>query len=352
MRIKVPDYYKDFSCKCGECRHSCCDGWGITVSDEEYFKLIGLDCSAELRRRLDCAFSLLSSGDAARYAQIKRNWLGRCPLQREDGLCALQKECGEDALPKICRLYPRNIVYCTMGEGACSNSCEETVELLMKKKDGLFAIDAESPYAQVIETADSQKLIQSRAFDVMRDRSLSLVKRIAYLGKVLPEIPEDHEKIPSEEELFGTLISLLSEMEKYSPAFEEYSVVKNGAFDAKLVRSSFDRAKEAFYKNFPDCDIWLENIMNNHLFYERFPYSPDGKSVFEMYARLCGVFVLTRFTVITYTENKPTEADFADCISGVFRCFEHSDAESVISAKLKKLGRLSYTFLSNMAERI
>ena len=28
----MPDYYKDFSCKKGDCRFSCCKGWKVTFS--------------------------------------------------------------------------------------------------------------------------------------------------------------------------------------------------------------------------------------------------------------------------------------------------------------------------------
>lgn len=32
----VPDDYADFSCKCGQCRHTCCDGWAVTFPREDY----------------------------------------------------------------------------------------------------------------------------------------------------------------------------------------------------------------------------------------------------------------------------------------------------------------------------
>ena len=32
----VPDNYADFHCKCGQCRHTCCDGWAVTFQREDY----------------------------------------------------------------------------------------------------------------------------------------------------------------------------------------------------------------------------------------------------------------------------------------------------------------------------
>ena len=130
-----PDYFADFHCKGGACRSSCCSGWDIAVDRNDYFRLIGLNCSEDLHRKLECAFRTPEYPTPERFRLISPNWLGRCPLQREDGLCALQCECGEAALPEICRVYPRSF----KREGSnlqacCSNSCEAVVERLMEEE--------------------------------------------------------------------------------------------------------------------------------------------------------------------------------------------------------------------------
>ena len=84
----VPDYYPEFVCKCGECRACCCGcGWGIAVGMEEYFDLLGRDCSPELRDRLDTAFHLADDRSPEHYAMVTPKYDGSCRLQREDGLC-------------------------------------------------------------------------------------------------------------------------------------------------------------------------------------------------------------------------------------------------------------------------
>ena len=108
-KVLVPDYFPDFVCKGGACRAVCCDGWGISVSMEEYFRLLGMDCSPQLRRKIDGAFHLAAHPSPQRYAQVTPNWQGDCPIRREDGLCALQCECGEGVLPTVCRVYPRGL---------------------------------------------------------------------------------------------------------------------------------------------------------------------------------------------------------------------------------------------------
>ena len=35
----IPNYFKKFKCKCGDCRNTCCVGWTVTMSVNEYFKI-------------------------------------------------------------------------------------------------------------------------------------------------------------------------------------------------------------------------------------------------------------------------------------------------------------------------
>jgi hypothetical protein len=51
----VPDYYDHFSCKMGECRAACCEGWPISISLEDYYHLMSEECSPELRQKLEYA---------------------------------------------------------------------------------------------------------------------------------------------------------------------------------------------------------------------------------------------------------------------------------------------------------
>lgn len=108
---------------------------------DEYFRLLGLDCSPGLRARLDGAFHAADAPSPERYAQISHNWLGDCPMQREDGLCALQCECGETALPAVCRRYPRGARGLFDRECACSNSCEAVLEMFWDREAPLGFVE-------------------------------------------------------------------------------------------------------------------------------------------------------------------------------------------------------------------
>ena len=34
MKIFAPDYYRDFKCSAGNCKHSCCIGWEIDIDED------------------------------------------------------------------------------------------------------------------------------------------------------------------------------------------------------------------------------------------------------------------------------------------------------------------------------
>lgn len=74
----VPDDYADFHCKCGKCRHTCCDGWAVTFPREDYFRLLSVPCSPELRRKLDTSLHLADDPTPERYAELLPNWEGHC----------------------------------------------------------------------------------------------------------------------------------------------------------------------------------------------------------------------------------------------------------------------------------
>ena len=149
----VPTYYKDFVCKCGDCRTPCCGGWSVTVSMREYFELLSLECSDELRHKINCALTVINGGNENAYARLTPSWLGTCHLQREDGLCAVHAECGEWSLPNICRVYPRCARSGEILRLCCSSSCEKTVELFMENDGFIDFESAELPNDHMLMTA-------------------------------------------------------------------------------------------------------------------------------------------------------------------------------------------------------
>ena len=194
---RMPDYYPHFACKGGACRATCCRGWDVSLPMDEYFRLLGLDCSPELRARLDGAFHAVDAPSPERYAQISHNWLGDCPMQREDGLCALQCECGETALPAVCRRYPRGARGLFDRECACSNSCEAVLEMFWDREASLGFVEGsdgglfpEAAPAPEPRRAQRYRAIRALCFGTMQDRSLGLAQRLLRIGRMLRALNE------------------------------------------------------------------------------------------------------------------------------------------------------------------
>ena len=40
MILRVPDYFDEFECIAGRCRHSCCAGWEVEIDEKtfDYYK--------------------------------------------------------------------------------------------------------------------------------------------------------------------------------------------------------------------------------------------------------------------------------------------------------------------------
>ena len=54
MKIRVPEYYKDFSCIGGECIDTCCAGWEVDVDKKSsaYYKSVEGTFGDKLRSML------------------------------------------------------------------------------------------------------------------------------------------------------------------------------------------------------------------------------------------------------------------------------------------------------------
>ena len=88
----MPDYYPDFHCKTGMCRAACCVGWNVSLSMQDYFRLLGVECRKHVREKLDCALHVKRYPTEDSYAELVHRYDGNCPLRMENGLCAIHAE--------------------------------------------------------------------------------------------------------------------------------------------------------------------------------------------------------------------------------------------------------------------
>ena len=125
-----PEFYDEFFCIAGECKHSCCKGWEIDIDEGTAAKYLEEMSPFGEKLRENIKFGKPSS---FRLTQDER-----CPFLQDDGLCRIILEKGEDFLCEICSMHPRFFTYYRdfefAGMGLC---CEKSCELLLSSEEKL-----------------------------------------------------------------------------------------------------------------------------------------------------------------------------------------------------------------------
>jgi len=206
MKTVYPDYYKDFRCIAHKCRHSCCIGWEIDIDKEslEFYKNVKGEFGEKLINNI--------SFEGTAHFILKEQ--ERCPFLNENNLCDIYTNLGEDKLCQICSDHPRfynELPYRTeAGLGLC---CEEAASLIITKKEPVKLI-GEDKYT------DSLLLLRSRAFDIITDRSCTVLQRtknlmalfgIEHKGFDILKWADIFESLERLDEKWTLLLSLLKE---------------------------------------------------------------------------------------------------------------------------------------------
>lgn len=320
MRYIVPEYYADFRCKCGKCRASCCEGWSVTVSMNEYFRLLGMDCPPEIRRRLDAALHISPSPSPEHYAEIGKDWTGRCYMHRGDGLCALQAECGEDALPEICRMYPRSVRGGNASKMSCANSCEAVVETLARTTGPLAFSVADSDAApETEEDARIKADVQKECILLMQDRRLPIYARLENIARRLGAEVSGKDNVGLALDALRTVAGCFTDSASAGELCE-CALRRYAGADAAEV---FARDDEALTRRYPANSAAAENLIVNHIFYTDFPYSDRRESEQEDVVSLAAVCAFLRWALAARLASE--DCDAIGATASLFRLIEHSD---------------------------
>lgn len=317
------DYYENFRCKGGACRNSCCEGWQIGVGMQEYFKLIGMDCSEDLHRRLECAFRVPESPSPERFRVIAPDWMGRCPLHGSDGLCMLQKECGADVLPEICRVYPRSMkAEAGMNQACCSGSCEAVVELLQRQDKLEFHFAELAAKPEFNEESQPNLLeIGPECMKKIQQREINLVQRVQSVCSALRAEESPAMDPPAALEL--AMEGLKGVMED-SPSLQFYGAAALERYACADGWSIYAEDRRQFEAHFPAWQRWYENLLANHFLYMDFPCVDARLSQAAACDGLCLLYALLRLIPAAWCAQHPNAEAAVDSIAGIFRLAEHS----------------------------
>ncbi len=138
MKLRVPDYYSEFSCIADKCKDSCCIGWEIDIDEDthDYYRQIEGAFGERLRENM----YITEDGDYS--FRLKEH--GRCPFLNSKNLCDICIELGEEALSEVCTEYPRfAIEYEDVLQKCLSLSCEEVGRILFTRENPVKYVEME-----------------------------------------------------------------------------------------------------------------------------------------------------------------------------------------------------------------
>ena len=137
----VPPYYREFKCKAGDCRDSCCIGWELDIDESSYQRYLGEagPFGERLRAHME---DIREDGEV--FHTFRRDGQ-RCPFLNERNLCDICLELGEEALCVVCTEYPRyTITFNGRTERTLTLSCEEAARLTFDMGEPLRLVPLDS----------------------------------------------------------------------------------------------------------------------------------------------------------------------------------------------------------------
>lgn len=174
MKTIAPDYYMEFACIKGACRHSCCVGWEIDVdpeSRERYRTVRGAVGKKLAENIVDCP-------DVAHF---KLDAEERCPFLQADGLCEMIIALGEASLCQICADHPRFRNFFSdsteLGLGLC---CEAAAGLILSRREptGFITIEDDGADGEAYEDEREIREIRAALIGRAQERGLNVERRL------------------------------------------------------------------------------------------------------------------------------------------------------------------------------
>jgi len=177
MKTVAPDYYKDFHCKAGACKHTCCAGWEIDIDSEtlKRYENIEGELGARLQQGISGGHFVLGAGE-------------RCPFLNETGLCDIITQLGETALCQVCSDHPRFRSFLSdRTEIGLGLTCEAACELILDRTEPLRLITLSDDGESEGLTQDEKDVLALRDEMLMiaQDRSKTIDARLREIAQAV-----------------------------------------------------------------------------------------------------------------------------------------------------------------------
>lgn len=195
MIIVTPHFYKDFKCIAGACPDSCCQGWEVDADDASLEYYGTLSTALEIKQRIDSVLCKDEFGNTIfRLADKKR-----CPFLNNENLCDMHIAIGGEHTPYTCRTFPRFINdFGGTRELGVSFSCPVAADMMHELNEPMtFASECNDELPQ-LNDIDAQayfylKKARERAYEIIKDRSISMKSRLSNLLDYACDVQQDLE---------------------------------------------------------------------------------------------------------------------------------------------------------------
>ena len=367
MKIRVPEYFKDFKCIASKCEDTCCAGWGIVIDDATYdrYKNVQGEFGDRLRSEI-----VHEAGE--NIFVLKGN---NCPFLNEEKTCDIYINIGEENLCYTCQQYPRYTEeFGSLREVGISLSCPEAARIMLNNSKKVeFELGENNEVVSSYNDINAQlfiELLQSRkiVMDIIQDRTIDLRKRavvaLLFVDEIQEKIDESEIKeIKSVREKYldkGFLEELINELEeyrdnegsKYDDMHEYFKVFKDlkhitpddplGLNDALRYFWQTDEDEELYIIKHRQFEEYYKDKLykfENILVYFVFRYFMKAVFDYDILAKiktaLVSYMIIRELAVVRYIENNEfTDEDMVDIAHTYSKDIEHLEENIEALAEL------------------
>lgn len=254
MKLRMPDYYKKFSCIADKCRDSCCIGWEIEIDNDtanKYQKAVG-SFGEKLRNNISGGCFVLDSEE-------------RCPFLNPQGLCDIIIEMGEENLCQICQHHPRYFEWFKgIKEGGIGLSCEEAARIILTNNSrfGYYETETDEESCDEYDEELFDLLFKARniILNFLQNKKVPvrqrLLQAVGYAERLQKNLNTGKYLLPEEEHIqvcreidFRSVLEFMQEFEPMEESRPEY-----------LSRQIEKLNETAAMDNIPETELYLENI--------------------------------------------------------------------------------------------
>ena len=178
MKLRVPGYYKHFTCIADKCIDNCCfGGWQIDIDEEtiDYYDTVQGDFGDRLKKYVDKEAGCFKLNN------------GQCPFLLSNNLCEIYKELGPEHMGLVCTQFPRfTEYYGNIKETGIGMACEEAARIILNDSTPFILEETDIDEEEIWGEYDSSLgqslfILRDKIMSMLDDTSLSLSDKLCVI---------------------------------------------------------------------------------------------------------------------------------------------------------------------------